>query len=426
MKARYQYRIYPTTEQQTKLAKLFGCCRVVWNDALAHCIELYKSGEKKLSNSELQKRFITQAKKTVEREWLKEVSNIPLQQSLNDLEQAYHNFFKSCKGKRKGKKVRPPKFKKRNAKQSARFRVGGFKLNGDKISLAKIGNLKIVWSRPLPSQPSSVTLIKDAANRYFLSFVVEVAGSRDVKSRACLQLDSRVNQQPLPDSPNNVGIDLGIKTFAVLSSGEKIDAPKPLKQKLKRLRKLNRNLSRKQRGSKRYERARLRKAKLYARMKDTRKDFLHKLSTRIINENQVVVLEDLNVSGMVKNRKLSKAISNLGWRQFRTFLEGKAEKYGRDFRVISRWEPTTQKCSCCGFIGGKLDLSIREWTCLNCETIHDRDENAAANILVAGGLSETINGRGGRRKTSTKEAAALETSTHLEKPVQLSIFDILQ
>ncbi|EAW33655.1 transposase [Lyngbya sp. PCC 8106] len=166
---------------------------------------------------------------------------------------------------------------------------------------------------------STVTVIKDAANRYFLSFVIES------------------NQQLLPSSPDSVGIDLGIKTFAVLSSGEKVDAPKPLKKRIKRLQKLSRNLSRKIRGSNRYERARVRKAKLYARMKDTRKDFLHKFSTRIINENQVIVLEDLNVSGMVKNRKLSKAISDLGWRQFRTFLEGKAEKYGRDFRVISRW-----------------------------------------------------------------------------------------
>ncbi len=408
MKARYQYRVYPTTEQKTKLAQLFGCVRVVWNDALAHCIEQHKSGEKKPSNSQLQKQFITQAKKTLEREWLKEVSNIPLQQSLNDLDQAYKNFFKSCKGERKGKQVRHPKFKKRSAKQSARFRIGGFKLNGEQICLSKIGQLKVVWSRPLPSCPSSVTVIKDAANRYFLSFVVVV------------------NQQLLPESPNSVGIDLGIQTFAVLSSGEKIDAPKPLKHRIKRLRKLNRNLSRKTKGSNRYEKARSRIALLYAKIKDTRKDFLHKLSTRIINENQVVVLEDLNVSGMLINRKLSKAISDLGWRQFRTFLEGKAEKFGRDFRVISRWEPTTQKCSCCGFKGGKLDLSVREWTCLNCESVHDRDENAAINILVAGGHSETLNGRGEQRKTLLPEAAINEASTRLDHPVELSIFDVEQ
>ena len=230
----------------------------------------------------------------------------------------------------------------------------------------------------------------------------------------------------MPKSPHNIGIDLGIKTFAVLSSGEKINAPKPLKKRIKRLRKLSRNLSRKQKGSSRYERARVRKAKLYARMKDTRKDFLHKLSTQIINENQVIVLEDLNVAGMIKNRKLSRAISDLGWRQFRTFLEGKAEKYGREFRVISRWEPTTQKCSCCGFRGGKLDLSVREWTCLNCGTVHDRDVNAAKNIKAAGGHSEAQNGRRGRLKTSAKEAAASEASTRLENPIQLSIFDILK
>ena len=141
-------------------------------------------------------------------------------------------------------------------------------------------------------------------------------------------------------------------------------------------------------------------------------DFLHKLSTKIIRDNQTIILEDLNVSGMIKNRKLSRSISDLGWRTFRTFLEGKAEKYGRNFRVIGRWEPTSQVCSCCGFRGGKLDLSVREWVCLNCGSKHDRDENAAINILVAGGQSETLNGRGGKRKTTVKVAAANETSTH--------------
>ena len=160
-------------------------------------------------------------------------------------------------------------------------------------------------------------------------------------------------------------------------------------------------------------------AKFHAKLKDTRTDFLHKLSTEIINENQVIVLEDLNVSGMVKNPKLSRAISDLGWRQFRTFLEGKAEKYGREFRVIGRWEPTTQVCSCCGFRGGKLDLSVRQWECLNCGTQHDRDENAAINILVAGGQSETLNGRGGQRETTVKAAAVNETSTRRGAKVRL-------
>ncbi|RQH51420.1 transposase [Okeania hirsuta] len=393
MKARFKYRIYPTPGQKTKLAKLFGCVRVVWNDSLASCQEKYKLGENKPTNSKLQKLFITQAKKTEYREWLSEVSAIPLQQSLNDLNQAYQNFFKSTQGKRKGRPIKPPKFKSKKSKQTARFTKGGFKVGQDKVYLAKIGKLKIVWSRELPAPPSSVTVIKDSAHRYFLSFVVEI------------------QPEILPKTDNSVGIDLGIKTFATLSDGTKVDAPKPLKKRIKKLRKLSKSLSHKTKGSKRYEKARIRVAKFHAKLKDTRTDFLHKLSTKIIRENQTVVLEDLNVSGMVKNRKLSRAISDLGWRQFRTFLEGKAEKYGRDFRVISRWEPTSQTCSSCGFKGGKLDLQVREWECLNCGSKHDRDENAAINILVAGGHSETKNGRGGKRQTSVKVAAASKTST---------------
>ncbi|NET17197.1 MAG: IS200/IS605 family element transposase accessory protein TnpB [Okeania sp. SIO1H6] len=394
MKARFKYRIYPTPGQKYRLAKLFGCVRVVWNDSLACCQQKHRSGEKKPTNSDMQKQFITKAKKAEDREWLSEVSAIPLQQSLNDLNQAYQNFFKSTKGQRKGKPVKPPKFKSRKSKQTARFTKGGFKVGQDKVYLAKIGKLKIIWSRELPNAPSSVTVIKDSAHRYFLSFVVEI------------------QPEILPKTDNSVGIDLGIKTFATFSDGTKVDAPKPLKKRIKKLRKLSKSLSHKTKGSKRYEKARARVAKFHAKLKDTRTDFLHKLSTKIIRDNQTVVLEDLNVSGMVKNRKLSRAISDLGWRTFRTFLEGKAEKYGRDFRVISRWEPTSQVCSCCGFKGGKLDLQVREWECLNCGAKHDRDENAAINILVAGGQSETLNGRGGKCKTTAKVAAANETSTH--------------
>lgn len=393
MKARYKYRIYPTVGQKHRLAKLFGCVRVVWNDSLACCQEKYKLGQKKPSNSELQKLFITQAKKTENREWLSEVSVVPLPQSLNDLNQGYQNFFNSTKGKRKGKAIKPPRFKKRRSKQTARFTLRGFQVHEDKVYLAKIGSLKVVWSRNLPGEPSSVTVIKDSANRYFLSFVIEI------------------QQQILPKSRNSVGIDLGIKTFATFSNGQKVDAPKPLKKRIKKYRKLSKSLSKKIKGSQRYEKARLRIAKFHGQLKDTRTDFLHKLSTEIIRENQTIILEDLNVSGMVKNRKLARAISDLGWRQFRTLLEGKAEKYGRDLRVISRWEPTTQICSCCRFPGGKLDLSVREWECLSCGAKHDRDENAAINILVAGGYSETLNGRGGKRKTTAKVAAPNETST---------------
>ena len=405
MKQRYNYRVYPTNNQKQLLAQLFGCCRVVYNDAVALCQQIYRDGGKKPNNTQLQKLLITQAKKTKERQWLSNVSNIPLQQSLNDLNQAYSNFFDSCKGKRKGQKVKPPKFKSRKSKQTARFTRGGFKIGQHKIKLSKIGKVKIEWSRKLPSQPSSATVIKDSADRYFISFVVET------------------NPDTLPDNGQSVGIDLGIETFATLSDGQKIKSPKPLKEKLKKLRRCQRNLSRKKKGSNRYNKARKRVAKVHAKVKDTRTDFLHKLSTNIIRENQTIVLEDLNVSGMIKNRKLSKAISDMGWRTFRTMLEAKSEMYGREFIVIDRWTPTSQVCSHCGFNGGKKELNVREWTCINCGTTHDRDENASKNILVAGGHSETQNGRGAGRKTIVKVAVGNEASTHRENGFeQLSLF----
>jgi putative transposase len=361
MKARFRYRFYPTDQQRQSLAQLFGCVRVVWNDALALC----KQSEKKPKSTELQKIVITQAKRTEKRAWLSEVSNIPLQQSVADLETAFQNFFNSCKGKRKGRKLGYPKFKKRTNSQSARLRIGGFSFKDDGVYLAKIGVVNPVWSRSLPSEPSSVTVIKDCANRYFLSFVVEV--------------------QPIQSEAKNpsIGIDLGIKTFAVMSDGEKAESPN-YKKLDRKVRKLQRKLARQPKDSRRRNVTRIKIAKLHNQIADTRKDFLHKLSTKIVNEKQVIILEDLNVSGMVKNRKLSRAISQQGWREFRTLCEAKSEKFGREFRVISRWEPTSQVCSECGFKWGKIDLSIRSVLCLSCGTEQDRDENAAKNIEQVG------------------------------------------
>ena len=403
MKQRYNYRIYPTDKQKQLLAQLFGCVRVVFNDAVALCQQKYYNSEKKPSNGELQKQLITQAKKTKERQWLKDVSNIPLQQALNDFNQAFSNFFNSVKGQRKGKLVKPPRFKSKHSKQTARFRRGGFKVDQQNVYLAKIGKVKIVWSRPLASEPSSVTVIKDSSQRYFLSFVVETIPEK------------------LPDNSKSVGIDLGIETFATMSNGKKVKAPKPLKKQLKKLRRCQRNLARKKKGSNRRYKARKRLAKVHAKVKDTRTDFLHKLSTDIIRENQTVVLEDLNVSGMMKNHRLAKAISDMGWREFRTMLEAKAQMYGRELLVIDRWTPTSQVCSTCGLNGGKKDLRVRDWTCLNCGAIHDRDVNASKNILAVGGQSKALNGRGGRRKTITTIAVADETSTN-SKYTQLSLF----
>jgi putative transposase len=293
------------------------------------------------------------------------VSNIPLQQSVADLGSAYQNFFNSRNGKRKGSKMGLPRFKKKQGRQSARFRIGGFSVRNNRVYLAKIGEVTPICSRALPSEPSSVTVIQDAANRYFLSFVVEI--------------------EPISVAAENqsIGIDLGIKTFAVMSNGEKAESPDYSKADRK-IRQLQKKLARQVKGSNRRHQTRLEIAKQHNQIADTRKDFLHKLSTKVVRENQSIILEDLNVSGMVKNRKLSRAISLQGWRDFRVLVEAKAEKFGRQFSVISRWEPTSQVCSDCGFKWGKLDLSIRSVLCVNCGTEHDRDENAARNIEKVG------------------------------------------
>jgi putative transposase len=361
MKARFKYRFYPTDRQQQSLAQLFGCVRVVWNDALAIC----KDSRKLPKNGDLQKIVITEAKKTDERLWLAGVSVTPLQQSVADLGTAYKNFFDSRNGKRKGSKMGLPKFKKKQGKQSARFTKNSFSMNEGSVYLAKIGDVSPIWSRELPSDPSSVTVIKDAANRYFLSFVVEVEP---------VHVDAK-NQ--------SIGIDLGIKTFAAMSSGEMIKSP-DYSRLDKRLRRKQKRLARQVKGSKRREKTRLQIVKLHNQISDKRSDFLQKLSTKVVRENKSIVLEDLNVSGMVKNRKLARAISLQGWRQFRDLIKAKSEKFGRKFATVDRWEPTSQICSNCGFKWGKLDLKVRTVTCINCGVEHDRDLNAAKNIEKVG------------------------------------------
>ena len=402
MKARYQYRFYPTDQQRQSLAQLFGCVRVVWNDALAFSKSSKYPGYNALSKS------LTLSKKTIEREWLNNVSSVPLQQSLKQLEVAYKNYFDSLKGKRKGRKVGQPRFKKKTNDQSATFTKAAFSIKNNEVFLAKIGNLKLIWSRELPSEPSSVTVIKDCANRYFLSFVVEIKPVQvNVKNQS-------------------IGVDLGLKTFAVMSNGEKA-ASLDYSKADRKIRKLQRKLARQQkarnafaastrtssgerRSSNRRNKTRIQIAKQHNRIADTRKDFLHKLSTKIVSENQNIVLEDLNVSGMAKNRRLARSISLQGWREFRNLCEAKSEKFGRDFQTTNRWEPTSQICSECGFRWGKIDLSIRSVLCLNCSTEQDRDENAARNIEMVGmGHRHDLKQTGSDRKTSS-EASCCEPS----------------
>ena len=416
MKSRYQYRIYPRPIQIEPLAKAFGCARVVWNDSLWIYKNALRNGEPRPKN--VDKIVITQAKKTPERSWLSEVSNIVLQQSFRDLQTAWNNYFSSLKGTRKGKLVGKPKLKKKTSKQSIRFRKGGFSVHSCSIKLAKIGHVPMIVSRALPSKPSSVTIIKDTTGRYFASFVVDVP------------------EQIAPQTDNSCGIDLGLTHFAILSSGEKIENPKLHKKMLRKIKQANRRLAKAKKDSNRRKKRQLRLAKLHSKVKDARTDFLHKLTTRLVAENQSLAIENLNVAGLVKNRKLSRAISDAGWAKFKTMLQAKCNKYGRDLTIVDRWYPSSQICSCCGKSGGKkavrprvgdrrkgtrtkIELNVREWRCLFCNTTHDRDINASTNLknqikTEAGGQSDSDNNERGVSVSPTVLAVCVEPLTTYE------------
>jgi putative transposase len=354
----------------------FGCARVVFNDALAARQAAFEAGEPYLTDAATSAR-LTEVKAVSERAWLRDVSAVVLQQALADLNRAYRNFFDSSAGKRKGPRVGLPRFRSRkDSRQSIRFTANSrFKvLENGRLRLPKIGDVEVRWSRGLPSVPTSVTVIRDAAGRFFASFVVEVT------------------PQPLPGTGIECGIDLGLGHFAVLDDGTKVSAPRFLRRAEKKLNRLQRELTRKQTGSRNREKARATVARAYARVADARRDFHHKLSTRIIRENQAVTVEDLAVRGLARTR-LAKSVHDAGWSAFVGMLEYKAERYGRQFHKIGRWEPTSQVCSACGVKDGPKPLNIREWTCKECGAVHDRDVNAARNILALG-RRERLNARG--------------------------------
>jgi len=374
---RYNFRLYPTAGQRQALAKAFGCARVVFNDGLRARQEAHANGLPYISDGELSKRIITEAKKTPQRAWLSEVSAVVLQQALADLNTAYRNFFNSITGKRKGPKVAPPRFRsKRDNRQAIRFtRNARFAVTaGGKLRLPKIGDVKVRWSRRLPSEPSSVTVVKDAAGRYFASFVVEI------------------DAEPLPEATGEVGIDLGLTHFAVLSDGRKIANPRFLRRAERRLKKAQQALSRKAKGSNNRKKAIVKVARAHARVADARRDFAHKLSTTLIRENQAVYVEDLALKGLARTR-LGKSMHDAGWGQFVAMLEYKAARYGRTLVKIDRWFPSSKLCSACGALAESMPLNVREWTC-PCGAVHDRDVNAARNILAAG-RAERLNACGG-------------------------------
>jgi putative transposase len=394
MQMRYRYRIEPTCAQQKMLARVFGCCRVVFNDALWVRDHAYRAGEM-MSDSDVQRRVITVAKTTQERAWLAEVPSVALVQSVNDSRRAWRNFFDSRAGKRAGRKVGRPRFKSRkNGRQSFRLTRNGFNVrpNG-RLFVAKVGEVRVRWSRDLPSAPSSVTIIREPDGHHYASFVVDVATT------------------PLPVSDTEAGVDVGIVRFATIATSDEkrtdIANPRHLQRNLRRLRRLEREKSRRQKGSNNRDKTRQKVAIAHNQVARARRDYHHKQALALVRDNQVIHVEDLNIAGMVRNRRLARAVSDAGWGQFVKIIAEKAAHYGRTVHTVSRWLASSKTCSACGYRLGELPLQVRTWTCPACRAVHDRDYNAA-KIILAAGRAERPNACGARVSPQLVAAVGVE------------------
>ncbi|MFE6305143.1 RNA-guided endonuclease InsQ/TnpB family protein [Nocardiopsis sp. NPDC057823] len=363
VKRAFKYRFYPTGAQAAELSRTFGCVRLVYNKALAARTRAWYQNRERIGYNATSA-MLTGWKKTDELAFLSEVSSVPLQQTLRHLQGAFSNFFAG--------RAKYPRFKSRKkSRASAEYTSSAFRYRDGGLTLAKMSEpLGIVWSRPLPAGavPSTVTVSRDAAGRWFVSLLCE----------------DTVESSPAPNEA--VGIDAGITSLVTLSTGEKVTNPKHERRDRTRLARAQRALSRKAKGSVNRARARARVARVHARIADRRKDFLHKLTTRLVRENQVVVIEDLTVRTMVRNRTLARAISDAAWSELRAMLEYKAAWYGRELVVVDRFFPSTRLCSApgCGHVHERLPLGVRVWTCPRCGAVHDRDVNAANNLRAAG------------------------------------------
>ncbi|GLW97085.1 RNA-guided endonuclease TnpB family protein [Microtetraspora sp. NBRC 16547] len=364
MRTAYKVRVYPTSEQAAVLNRTFGCVRLVWNKALAWRHRRYHLDGDTTSYAQTD-RYLTELKRDGGHDFLYEVSSVPLQQALRHQYTAFLNFFSG--------RAKYPRFKSRHGRQSATYTRSAFRWKDRRLLLAKMdAPVEFVWSwpdiDPTTLNPTTVTISRDPDGRWYASLTVETSA----------------DAEPLSPNGSAVGVDLGISDFAVLSTGEKIANPRHLDRKAHNLARYQRRMARKQRDSSNRAKAKAKVARAHTKVADARADFLHTTSTRLVRDHDLIVIEDLNVSGMVRNRRLARAISACGWGEFRRQLEYKTARYGRHLVVINRWYPSSKTCSVCGHLLAELSLSTRHWTCPGCGTRHDRDVNAAKNILAAG------------------------------------------
>jgi putative transposase len=380
----FKYRFYPTPEQETLLRRTIGCTRLVYNRALFERTQAWYERQERVGYKETSA-MLTNWKKEEDLQFLNEVSCVPLQQGLRHLQGAFSNFFAG--------RAKYPNFKKKRNGGSAEFTKSAFNFKDGQVFLAKSKvALPIRWSRQIPKgcEPSTITVKLSPSGRWSVSLLVDTV------------------IEPLPESPNSIGVDLGITSLVALSTGKKVANPKGFKAKRSKLKRVQRALSRKVKGSNNRYKARLKVAKVHEQIIDARKDFLHKLTTQLVRENQTIAVEDLSVKNMVKNRKLSQAISDASWGELVRQLEYKCDWYGRTFIKIDRWFPSSKRCGHCGHVVDKLPLNIREWTCSQCKNHHDRDVNAAKNILAAG-LAVSVCGAGVRPEESkSRKATAMK------------------
>jgi putative transposase len=359
----YRCRAYPGEAQQQLLARTFGCVRVVWNRTLAERHARWHLERKGTSYAETD-RALTVMKKDPDLAFLNEVSSVPLQQVLRHQHKAFQAFF--------DRRARYPRFKSRQSRQSAHYTRSAFSMCGGVLRLAKMSEpVQFAWSWPdmdmSALNPTMVVVSREPDGRWYATFMID-------------------GEDPdlLPGTGRSAGVDLGVKDFAVTSDGERIANPRHLEQKARNLARYQRRMARCQKGSNNRARARAKIARAHRKVRNARQDFLHRASTRLVRDNDTIVIEDLNVSGMIRNRHLARVISDCGWSEFRRQLEYKCERAGRKLVVIDRWYPSSKTCSACGHLLADLSLSTRTWRCPSCRTRHDRDVNAAKNLLAAG------------------------------------------